>query len=172
MPADLHQKMSDEIARQSIGKKRKDQPSVDGFIQQAVAEKLSQMLSNVYQEIPDAKLLNSPDCMTKNNVVRHGGDSDNLDEIRMTVPHEFAPWIPKLIAVLSGPARHALEANLETFAEYTVLKGEKNNAPPPGNPSPEDRLRKIKANADATAEIAKGNLGKHSGRPRKRDRTA
>ena len=36
MSAQLWQQMSDEIARQSIGKPKKEQPSMDGFIQDAV----------------------------------------------------------------------------------------------------------------------------------------
>lgn len=180
MPAELHQQMSDEIARQSIGKRKKDQPSVDGFIQAAIGEKLSKVIplnSNQSKVIPlgargnpDGNTSANPDCISAAKCVDNPEAGGNLDEIKIAVPQELAPWVPKLIAVLRGPARRALEANLETFAEYTQLK-EGSSGPTPGK-STEDAAKAALAALNATVKAAQNDPSRHRRGDRRGDKTA
>lgn len=67
----------------------------------------------------------------------NSGSGRNLtpagDTVAVSIPRSVAPWVEKLLTVLSGPARRAIEANLETFAEYTALKKGGPSAPPANN---------------------------------------
>ena len=122
------------------------------------------------QENPETKLQHLPDCILKNKEVdkKHAGDI--LDGIEFVVPQEIAPWIPKLIKVLSGPARRALEANLDTFVEYTSLK-EGVNEPPPGEAA-EDALQRSVEGANSIADDIKNRLAQRDRSAGKRGKTA
>lgn len=93
---------------------------------------------------------------------------DDKHVVNITVSQEFAPWVSKLVTVMSGPARRAIEENLKTFEEYTELKGSGHD---PTRKAVADAEKK-KKRSDAAPGAVEKYLDKRNRRTGKRDKTA
>jgi len=120
---------------------------------------------------PEGNFQASPDCNPMNKIIDNAIAGGSLDGIKIVVPQKIAPWIPKLIAVLQGPARRALESNLETFAEYTELKAGAHE-PPPGHTAEANATIAATREADSLSRHIESSIDKRHQGPAKRRKTA
>lgn len=111
-----------------------------------------------------------PDCDSVSESIDKQVSGAYLDEVTVVVPQEIAPWVQKLKTVLSGPARRALEFNLDTFVEYTALK-EGISGPTPGE-SATDAAERTLADLNATVKAAQDHPSRHRRSDRRGDKTA
>ena len=111
-----------------------------------------------------------PDCDSVSESIDKQVSGAYLDEVTVVVPQEIAPWVQKLKTVLSGPARRALEFNLDTFVEYTALK-EGISGPTPGESATDAIQQAVKAGMDAKNAIEE-HLASRDRHTRRRGKTA
>jgi hypothetical protein len=147
---------------------RKAVKDLANAIDQGISETAAIVIKEGLAKIADAKQY--PACSDSGTPIDIGESPIYRGQtVNVLVPLQIAPWVPKLVTVLSGPARHALESNLDTFVEYTELKAV-GNEPPPGNPV--EVAEKALAALGSAKDASEEHLGRGNRRTGKRSKTA
>jgi hypothetical protein len=107
LPERIHQQMTDEIARQRIGKRRKEQPSVDGFIQDAIVSKLARRGDDI---LADLSLDERAKVEIYVNILRQGKKAKEL-----RVPDDLLDAVLGFIKVLETPEGSVIPRDSITF---------------------------------------------------------